>query len=105
MLVNVCRMLVKVNVLLVQGQELTGSTTDLGQGKLDTPDLPLVAETIFTDGLQFGIAGNKMPRSVLSPYGDCESHVSQRHENEHAQTQWYSQTRGLERTTRDLNDG
>ena len=32
-----------------------GSTTNLGQGKLHTPDLTLVAETVFADELKLGI--------------------------------------------------
>jgi hypothetical protein len=73
-----------LGVLLVKSQKLTGSTTiqypsatripqtynnppaitqkarksvpNLGKGKLDPPDLSLVAETIFTNGLQLSIA-------------------------------------------------
>jgi len=44
-----------LGVLLVKGQELTGSTTDLGEGKLDTPDLTLVAETVLANELQLGV--------------------------------------------------
>lgn len=36
------------------------STSNLGESQLDTPDLSLVAETIFTDNLQFGIAEEKL---------------------------------------------
>jgi hypothetical protein len=32
-----------------------GSTTDLGQGELDTPDLTLVAETVLANELQLGV--------------------------------------------------
>jgi len=35
---------------------LPSSTTDLGQGELNTPDLTLVAQTVFADDLQFGVA-------------------------------------------------
>lgn len=31
------------------------STTNLGQGELDTPDLTLVAQTVFSDNLQFRV--------------------------------------------------
>ena len=31
---------------------IPGSTTNLGQGELDTPDLTLVAESILADELQ-----------------------------------------------------
>ena len=62
-----------LGVLLVEGEELTGnncqygllcerddknipgSTTDLGEGELDTPDLTLVAETVLADDLQLGV--------------------------------------------------
>ena len=37
------------------GECLPGSTTDLGQSQLDSPDLALVAETILADELQLGI--------------------------------------------------
>jgi len=40
-------------VLLIQGEELTGSLTDVGKDQLDPPDLTLVAETELTDQLQF----------------------------------------------------
>lgn len=42
-------------VLLLESQELTSSTSNLGQSKLDTPDLSLVSQTIFTDDLEFGV--------------------------------------------------
>jgi hypothetical protein len=34
---------------------LPGSTTDLGEGQLDAPDLALVAQTILADELQLGV--------------------------------------------------
>ena len=34
---------------------IPGSTTNLGQGELDTPDLTLVAQTVLSDELQLGI--------------------------------------------------
>jgi hypothetical protein len=34
-----------------------GSTTDLGEGELDAPDLTLVAETELANGLQLSVAG------------------------------------------------
>ena len=36
-------------------ESLPGSTTDLGEGELDAPDLTLVAETILADKLQFRV--------------------------------------------------
>jgi len=44
-----------LGVLFVEGEELTSSTTNLGEGKLDTPHLALVAEPVFADDLQLGI--------------------------------------------------
>ncbi len=38
-------------VLVVELEQFTGSTTNLGQDQRDTPDLTLVAETIFTSEL------------------------------------------------------
>lgn len=35
---------------------IPGSTTNLGQGELDTPDLTLVLQTILADELQLGVA-------------------------------------------------
>ena len=63
-----------LGVLLVKGEQLTadilvfsihqahcrcipGSTTNLGEGELDSPDLTLVAETIFSNELQLGVPG------------------------------------------------
>ena len=34
---------------------IPSSTTNLGEGELDTPDLTLVAETVLADSLQFGV--------------------------------------------------
>ena len=34
---------------------LPGSTTNLGEGELDTPHLTLVAETVLADDLQLGV--------------------------------------------------
>lgn len=34
---------------------IPGSTTNLGQGELDTPDLTLVAETVLSNELQLGV--------------------------------------------------
>lgn len=35
--------------------DLPGSTTNLGEGELDTPDLTLVPETVLADELQLGV--------------------------------------------------
>ena len=37
-----------LGVLLVQGEQLSGSLADLGQGELDSPHLTLVPEPILT---------------------------------------------------------
>lgn len=44
-----------LGVLLVEGEQLTSSTTNLGQGQSDAPDLTLVAEAVLADELQLGI--------------------------------------------------
>ena len=40
-----------LGVLVVELEELTSGTTDLGEDEGDTPDLALVAETVFTSKL------------------------------------------------------
>jgi hypothetical protein len=42
-------------ILLVKLKKLTSSTTNLGEGVTDTPDLTLVLETELTNELKFGI--------------------------------------------------
>ena len=39
-------------VLLIEGEELSGSLSDLCQSKSDSPDFSLVFQTVFTDELQ-----------------------------------------------------
>ena len=39
-----------------ESEKFTSSTTDLGERELDTPHLSLVAQTIFANDFQFGIA-------------------------------------------------
>ena len=46
-----CRCIVK------GANRIPGSTTDLGEGELDAPDLTLVAETVLADSLQLSVAG------------------------------------------------
>lgn len=42
---------------IVGGEKcIPGSTTNLGQGELDTPDLTLVLQAILADELQLGVA-------------------------------------------------
>ena len=38
-------------LLLIEGQKLTGSTTNFREGQLDTPDFSLVSKTVFTNSL------------------------------------------------------
>jgi len=40
------------------------STSNLGQSELDTPDLSLVSQTIFTDDLEFGVAVEVLERTI-----------------------------------------
>jgi len=44
-----------LGVLLIKSEELTSSTTNLGEGKENAPDLTLVAETILANELQLGV--------------------------------------------------
>jgi hypothetical protein len=44
-----------LGVLLIESEELTSSTTNLGQGKLDTPHLTLVAQAVLSDNLKFRV--------------------------------------------------
>jgi hypothetical protein len=44
-------------------KHIPSSTTNLGEGELDTPHLTLVAETVFADNLQFGVTGG-----LLEPF-------------------------------------
>jgi len=53
-----------LGVFLVQGEKLTGSTTDLREGQTDAPDFTFVAETIFTNGLQFLIETSRLERTT-----------------------------------------
>jgi len=41
-----------LGVLLVQGEKLTSSLADLGQGVLDTPDLTLVLQAVLANELE-----------------------------------------------------
>lgn len=46
-------------------QFLPSSTSNLGQSELDTPDFTLVAQTIFTDNLQLGVARGRKKEKML----------------------------------------
>jgi hypothetical protein len=52
-----------LGVLLVEGEELTGSTTDLGQSQTDSPDLTLIAQAILADELQLRVKSGRLERS------------------------------------------
>lgn len=55
---------------------IPSSTTDLGQSQHDTPDLTLVAETIFADELQLRVAVESL------------SVIIRRHGHRQAAAQW-----------------
>jgi len=55
-----------LGVLVIELEELTGGTTDLGQNKSDTPDFTLVAEAVFASELELGIQTGTLER----PPGD-----------------------------------
>jgi hypothetical protein len=43
------------------GDDLPGSTSDLGEGELDTPHLTLILQAILANKLQFAVPG--LPKS------------------------------------------
>ena len=49
-----------LGVLGVELEELTSSTTNFGKDQSDTPDLALVAETIFTSEFQLSIEASRL---------------------------------------------
>jgi hypothetical protein len=53
-----------LGVLLVEGKELTGSTTDLGQSQTDSPDLTLIAQAILADELKLGVKSGRLEGSA-----------------------------------------
>lgn len=74
-----------LGVLLIESEQLTSevlaivfpsaiqlflhipsSTTNLGQGKLDTPNLTLVAEAVLADNLQFRVTRKKVSWNVTT---------------------------------------
>jgi hypothetical protein len=46
-----------LGVLGVELEKLSGGTSDLGEGKLNSPDLPLVPETVLSSELEGGKTG------------------------------------------------
>lgn len=55
-----------LGILLVEGQKLTSSTTDLGESQLDAPDLALVAQAVVPNNPQLGIKTSRL----VGPAGD-----------------------------------
>jgi hypothetical protein len=55
-----------LRVLVIELEEFTGSTSDLGEGEGDAPDLALVLQTVLADELEFGIEAGRPKR----PPGD-----------------------------------
>lgn len=53
-----------LGVLLVELEQLTGSTTDLGQSEGNAPDLGLVLQTVLTRELQLSIQTRALERTA-----------------------------------------
>lgn len=53
-----------LGVLVVELEELTSRTTDLGQGELNAPDLTLVAETVLAGELELGVETRGLVRAL-----------------------------------------
>jgi hypothetical protein len=51
-------------ILLIELKKLTSSTTDLGEGVTDTPDLTLVLETELANELKFGVDTLRFERTL-----------------------------------------
>lgn len=49
-----------LGVLLVQLEELSGGTTNLGQDERDAPNLALVAETVLSSELKLGVKTSRL---------------------------------------------
>ena len=50
--------------LVLQGEEISGGLSDLGQGVLDPPDLPLVPESVLADELQLLVETGLLKRTT-----------------------------------------
>lgn len=48
--------------LLVELEELTSGTTDLGQNEGNAPDFALVAETVLSSELELGVETSRLER-------------------------------------------
>ena len=66
---------------------LPGSTADLGEGELDTPNLTLVSQAILADELQFTVPGG--PKRLVDDHN--------RRERSQAPAQWPVMRRGRRR--------
>ncbi len=53
-----------LGVLLVELEELTGRTADLGQDERDAPDLALVAEAVLSSELELGVQASRLERTA-----------------------------------------
>lgn len=53
-----------LRVLLVELEELTSSTTDLGEDEGDPPDLVLVLETVLAGELELGVETSRLERAA-----------------------------------------
>lgn len=49
-----------LGVLGLELEQLTGSTTDLRQGELNAPDLPLVPEAVLAGELELGVETSRL---------------------------------------------
>lgn len=52
-----------LGVLVVELEQLTGSTTDLGEGQGDSPDLALVAQAVLAGELELSIKTGSLERT------------------------------------------
>ena len=74
---------------------LPSSTTNLGQSELDTPDFTLVAQTVFTDNLQFRVS---VPSAQNVRQGDISD---MKHSQASAQWPGYETYRRADSNARD----
>lgn len=51
-----------LGVLLISGQQVTSSSSDLGQLESNSVDLSLVLQTVFTGQLQLGVQSSRLVR-------------------------------------------
>lgn len=53
-----------LRVLLVELEELTSGTTDLGEDEGDPPDLVLVLEAVLAGELELGVEASRLERAA-----------------------------------------